>query len=57
MPTLPPAEYSFHQMAGGIGLHVHNVRASGSPIAGTGGTSNGLVPMLRNFDPQQSPRR
>ena len=38
------------QMAGGIGLHVHNVRASGSPIAGTGGTSNGLVPMLRNFD-------
>jgi ribonucleoside-diphosphate reductase alpha chain len=38
------------QMAGGIGLHVHNVRASGSPIYGTGGTSNGLVPMLRNFD-------
>jgi ribonucleoside-diphosphate reductase alpha chain len=38
------------QMAGGIGLHVHNVRASGSPISGTGGTSNGLVPMLRNFD-------
>ena len=38
------------QMAGGIGLHVHNVRAAGSPIAGTGGTSNGLVPMLRNFD-------
>ncbi len=38
------------QMAGGIGLHIHNVRASGAPIAGTGGTSNGLVPMLRNFD-------
>lgn len=38
------------QMAGGIGLHVHNVRAAGSPIAGTGGMSNGLVPMLRNFD-------
>ncbi len=38
------------QMAGGIGLHVHNVRAAGSPISGTGGTSNGLVPMLRNFD-------
>ncbi|TVR43308.1 MAG: ribonucleoside-diphosphate reductase subunit alpha [Planctomycetota bacterium] len=38
------------QMAGGIGLHVHNVRAAGSPIYGTGGTSNGLVPMLRNFD-------
>ncbi len=38
------------QMAGGIGIHVHNIRAAGSPIAGTGGTSNGLVPMLRNFD-------
>lgn len=38
------------QMAGGIGLHVHNVRAAGAPIAGTGGTSNGLVPMLRTFD-------
>ena len=38
------------QMAGGIGLHVHNVRSAGSPISGTGGTSNGLVPMLRNFD-------
>jgi ribonucleoside-diphosphate reductase alpha chain len=38
------------QMAGGIGLHVHNIRAAGSPIAGTGGTANGLVPMLRNFD-------
>lgn len=38
------------QMAGGIGIHVHNIRAAGSPISGTGGTSNGLVPMLRNFD-------
>lgn len=38
------------QMAGGIGLHIHNVRAAGSPIYGTGGTSNGIVPMLRNFD-------
>ena len=38
------------QMAGGIGLHVHHIRAAGAPIAGTGGTSNGLVPMLRNFD-------
>ena len=37
-------------MAGGIGVHVHNIRAAGSPIYGTGGTSNGLVPMLRNFD-------
>jgi ribonucleoside-diphosphate reductase alpha chain len=38
------------QTAGGIGLHVHDIRAAGSPIAGTGGTSNGLVPMLRAFD-------
>lgn len=38
------------QLAGGIGLHIHNVRAAGSPISGTGGTSNGIVPMLRNFD-------
>jgi ribonucleoside-diphosphate reductase subunit M1 len=36
--------------AGGIGLHVHNVRASGTYIAGTGGNSNGLVPMLRVFN-------
>jgi ribonucleotide reductase alpha subunit len=36
--------------AGGIGLHVHNVRATGSHIRGTNGTSNGLVPMLRVFD-------
>jgi ribonucleoside-diphosphate reductase alpha chain len=36
--------------AGGIGLHVHNIRASGTPIAGTFGTSNGLVPMLRVFN-------
>jgi ribonucleotide reductase alpha subunit len=36
--------------AGGIGLHVHNVRAQGTPIAGTQGTSNGLVPMLRVFN-------
>jgi len=38
------------QLAGGIGLHVHNIRAAGSPIYGTGGTSNGLVPMLRAYD-------
>lgn len=38
------------QSAGGIGLAVQDVRAAGSFIAGTGGTSNGLVPMLRNFD-------
>jgi len=36
--------------AGGIGLHVHNVRAQGTLIAGTGGTSNGLLPMLRVFN-------
>lgn len=36
--------------AGGIGLHVHNIRASGSYIAGTNGTSNGLVPMLRVYN-------
>jgi ribonucleoside-diphosphate reductase subunit M1 len=36
--------------AGGIGLSVHNVRARGSPIQGTRGVSNGLVPMLRVFD-------
>ena len=36
--------------AGGIGLHIHNVRASGSYIRGTGGTSNGIVPMLRVFN-------
>lgn len=36
--------------AGGIGLSVHNVRATGSAIAGTGGVSNGLIPMLRVFN-------
>ena len=36
--------------AGGIGLHVHNVRAEGSHIRGTNGISNGLVPMLRVFN-------
>ncbi len=38
------------QSAGGIGLSIHNVRAKGSYIRGTNGTSNGIVPMLRNFD-------
>ena len=38
------------QSAGGIGLSIHNVRAKGSYIRGTGGKSNGIVPMLRNFD-------
>jgi len=36
--------------AGGIGLHIHNIRATGSHIDGTNGTSNGIVPMLRNFN-------
>ncbi|CAJ0597956.1 unnamed protein product [Cylicocyclus nassatus] len=36
--------------AGGIGLNVHNIRATGSLIAGTNGTSNGLVPMLRVYN-------
>ena len=36
--------------AGGIGLHVHNVRARGSLIRGTNGVSNGLIPMLRVFN-------
>ena len=36
--------------AGGIGLHLHNVRARGSLIRGTNGTSNGLIPMLRVFN-------
>jgi len=38
------------QSAGGIGLSIHNVRAQGSYIKGTGGTSNGVVPMLRVFN-------
>ena len=36
--------------AGGIGLNTHRIRATGSYIAGTNGTSNGLVPMLRVFN-------
>ncbi len=38
------------QSAGGIGLSVHNIRAKGSYIRGTGGHSNGLVPMLRVYN-------
>ncbi len=38
------------QSAGGIGLSIHDVRATGSYIAGTNGTSNGIVPMLRVFN-------
>jgi ribonucleotide reductase alpha subunit len=36
--------------AGGIGLHIHNIRAKGTHIHGTNGTSNGIVPMLRVFN-------
>ncbi len=38
------------QSAGGIGLSIHNIRATGSYIKGTGGSSNGIVPMLRVFN-------
>jgi ribonucleoside-diphosphate reductase alpha chain len=38
------------QSAGGIGLSIHNIRGTGSYIKGTNGISNGIVPMLRNFD-------
>ena len=38
------------QNAGGIGINIHNIRAKGSFIAGSRGTSNGIVPMLRNFN-------
>jgi ribonucleoside-diphosphate reductase alpha subunit len=36
--------------SGGIGIHIHNIRAKGALIKGTNGTSNGIVPMLRNFN-------
>ena len=36
--------------AGGIGMHIHNIRGAGSHIRGTNGTSNGIVPMLRVFN-------
>jgi len=42
------AEISQH--AGGIGIHIHNIRSKGSYIKGTGGRSNGLIPMLKNFN-------
>jgi ribonucleotide reductase alpha subunit len=41
---------SISKWAGGIGLHIHNVRAHGSHIRGTNGSSNGIVPMLRVFN-------
>jgi len=36
--------------AGGIGIHIHNIRATGTAIKGTNGTSNGIVPMLKTFE-------
>ena len=41
---------SISKWAGGIGLHIHNIRGSGSFIRGTNGTSNGIVPMLRVYN-------
>jgi len=41
---------SISKWAGGIGMHIHNIRAAGSHIRGTNGTSNGIVPMLRVFN-------
>ncbi|MBT8233481.1 MAG: ribonucleoside-diphosphate reductase subunit alpha, partial [Bacteroidia bacterium] len=38
------------QSAGGIGLSIHNIRAKGSYIKGTGGTSNGIIPMLKVYN-------
>ncbi|MBV1929362.1 MAG: ribonucleoside-diphosphate reductase subunit alpha, partial [Gammaproteobacteria bacterium] len=38
------------KLAGGIGLHVHNVRAKSSPILGTNGKSDGLVPMMKTYN-------
>ena len=41
---------SISKWGGGIGIHIHNVRARGSKIHGTNGTSNGIVPMLKPFN-------
>lgn len=38
------------QSAGGIGLNIHNIRATGAYIRGTNGTSNGIIPMLKVFN-------
>ena len=38
------------QSAGGIGINIHNIRATGSYIRGTNGTSNGIIPMLKVFN-------
>ena len=47
--TLSDCAY-ISKWAGGIGLHIHNIRAKGSLIAGTNGSSTGIVPMLRVFN-------
>jgi ribonucleoside-diphosphate reductase alpha chain len=44
------ASAQISQSAGGIGLAIHDIRATGSYIKGTNGTSNGIVPMLRVFN-------
>lgn len=56
-PTSPAGIYDtlkecacISKSAGGIGLSMHNIRATGSYIRGTNGTSNGIVPMLRVFN-------
>lgn len=38
------------KFAGGIGVNIHNIRATDSYVAGSNGSSNGLVPMLRVFN-------
>ena len=49
-PIFSPTKFHENPKAGGIGVAISNVRASGSYIRGTNGHSNGLVPMLRNFN-------
>lgn len=44
------ASAKISQSAGGVGLSIHNVRATGSYIRGTGGISNGIIPMLRVYN-------
>jgi ribonucleoside-diphosphate reductase alpha chain len=41
---------SISKWAGGVGLHIHNIRATGTHIRGTNGTSTGIVPMLKVFN-------
>jgi len=48
---------SISKSAGGIGIHIHNIRATGAHIHGTNGTSNGIVPMVREIAPGWPRRR